>query len=388
MIDRILTKSIDTYLKDFPAVAILGPRQVGKTTLVKKIKLKKKIVYLDLEKQSDFALLKNNAEDFLMSNSSCCVIIDEVQRMPELFPLLRALIDDDRKPARFILTGSASPDLIKGVSESLAGRIIYTYLHPINAKELTDKTSISKHWLRGGFPNYLLAKNPTSSLDWMDSFITTYIEKDLPFLFDIKFSSVTMRKLWTMLAHLSGEILNIEDLARSLDISGTTVKRYLDYLEAAFIINRLPAFFINTGKRLVKAPKVYLSDTGIVNYLLGIEQNSSLLTYPKAGNLWETYIVNQLYRCKHNRQDLHFYRTHSGAEVDIVIARGHMIKALVEIKLSKAPQPTKGLFIAMQDLDCKNVYIIGNVTDEYELQKGIKVVNIKIFLDKYFHKLF
>jgi predicted AAA+ superfamily ATPase len=388
MIDRILTKSIDTYLKDFPAVAILGPRQVGKTTLVKKIKLKKKIVYLDLEKQSDFALLKNNAEDFLMSNSSCCVIIDEVQRMPELFPLLRALIDDDRKPARFILTGSASPDLIKGVSESLAGRIIYTYLHPINAKELTDKTSISKHWLRGGFPNYLLAKNPASSLDWMDSFITTYIEKDLPFLFDIKFSSVTMRKLWTMLAHLSGEILNIEDLARSLDISGTTVKRYLDYLEAAFIINRLPAFFINTGKRLVKAPKVYLSDTGITNYLLGIEQNSSLLTYPKAGNLWETYIVNQLYRCKHNRQDLHFYRTHSGAEIDIVIARGHIIKALLEIKLSKAPQPTKGLFIAMQDLDCKNVFIIGNVADEYELQKGIKVVNIKIFLDKYFQKLF
>ena len=240
MVSRALEKTMIRALSSFPALAILGARQVGKTTLAKQLsgKLKKPVHYIDLERPSTLAIIKREPEEYFASYINHCVIIDEVQRLPSLFPLLRSLIDDKRKPARFIITGSASPDLLKGASESLAGRVMYCQLNPIGLHELPESISLKQHWLRGGFPVPLTMKSNSLRTDWMDSFITTYIEKDLPFLFDVKFSPVTMRKLWQMLAHVHGNILNAENLGNSLDITGTTLKRYVDFLEGAFIIKR------------------------------------------------------------------------------------------------------------------------------------------------------
>src|SRR5260221_10054453 len=316
MIERKLETQVTKLLKAFPAVVILGPRQVGKTTLVKRIskQIRKQIHYLDLERPSVFDLLKRDAESYLASYQNDCVIIDEIQRMPALFPLLRSLIDDRRKPARFIITGSASPDLLKGASESLAGRVSYSYLNPVGLHELPSKINMQTHWLRGGFPLALTMQNSDHLHHWMDSFITTFIERDLPFLFDVRFSPVLMRKLWTMLAHTHGTILNAEALGRSLDITGTTLKRYLDYLEGAFIIHRLPPFYTNIGKRLVKTAKVYINDTGILHFLLNVHSAKELQTLPSLGNSWEGYAISQIRYAKDNRVDMYYYRTQAGAE--------------------------------------------------------------------------
>lgn len=258
-----------------------------------------------------------------------CVLIDEVQRIPTLFPLLRSMIDEKRKPNRYIITGSASPALLKGASESLAGRVAYFYLHPIGLHELPATISLNKHWFRGGFPEVLTMRSAILVEAWLDSFITTYIEKDLPFLFDIKFSPTTMRKLWSMLAHLQGSILNAQKLGASLDITGTTTKRYLDYLEAAFIITRLQPYFVNIGKRLVKAPKIYINDTGILHFLLRIENEKQLTSHPNVGASWEGYVISQILYAKQNRIDMYYYRTQAGAECDLVLVRGHIVKACI-----------------------------------------------------------
>ncbi|MCU0335367.1 MAG: ATP-binding protein [Chitinophagaceae bacterium] len=389
MIERASLKLLSQYLKAFPAVAILGPRQVGKTTLVKQIarQLSKPAHYLDLERSSDLQRLSRDAESYLESFQKECVIIDEIQRKPDLFPLLRSLIDQKRTAARFIITGSASPELLKGASESLAGRVAYLYLHPIGAHELPDRIPLAKHWLRGGFPSALLAKNNLILRQWLDSFITTYIEKDLPMLFDIRFSPSTMRKLWAMLAHLQGAILNIEKLASSLDVSGTTVKRYLDHLEGAFIIHRLPPFYTNIGKRLVKAPKIYLNDSGLLHALLRIESDKELLAHPSAGESWEGYVISQLLYAKKPRTDLYYYRTQAGAECDVVLAHGHEVKACIEIKLSKAPVPTKGFHHSIADLQSTRNFMIGTAPQDYLTKDNIRMVDLPTFISKYLPRL-
>jgi uncharacterized protein len=388
MIKRVLQTSIEKALKVFPAVVILGPRQVGKTTLVKLIAKNsaKKTVYIDLEKNSDFEKMNNNAEEFMMSYVNECVLIDEVQRIPSLFPLLRAMIDEKRKPARYIITGSASPNLLKGASESLAGRVAYFYLHPIGLHELAATFSINKHWFRGGFPDALMMRNNAMLEPWIDSFITTYIEKDLPFLFDVKFSATTMRKLWSMLAYLQASILNAEKLGSSLDITGTTVKRYLDYLEAAFIITRLPPYFINIGKRLVKAPKVYINDTGLLHFLLRLQNEKDLTSHPSVGASWEGYVISQILYAKANRLDMYYYRTQAGAECDLVLVRGHVVKACIEIKFSKAPTVSKGFYQSATDLKCKNKFIICPADVDYTTKEGVKIVGVRNFLLKYLTK--
>lgn len=389
MIQRALQPSIQQFLKSFPAIVILGPRQVGKTTLAKLVakQQKKKTIYLDLEKSSDYSRLNRDAEQFLLSYVNECVLIDEVQRMPALFPLLRAVIDEKRKPARFIITGSASPDLLKGASESLAGRVAYFYLHPIGLHELPPTLSISKHWFRGGFPLALTQRNLTLLEGWLDSFITTYIEKDLPFLFDVRFSPVTMRKLWSMLAHLQGNILNAEKLGNALDITGTTVKRYLDYLEAAFIITRLQPYYINIGKRLVKAPKIYINDSGVLHYLLRINSEKDLMNHPEVGNSWEGYIVSQIMYAKNNRLDMYYYRTQAGAECDIVLVRGHVVKACVEVKFSKAPVVTRGFHQSIADLQSNNNFIICSGEADYLTKEDIRITGAANFIKKYLPKL-
>ena len=389
MIKRALQPDMEKFLKTFPAIVILGPRQVGKTTLVKLIAKtsKKKTIYLDLEKHSDFLKLNRDAEEFLGAYLNECVLIDEVQRMPTLFPLLRAMIDEKRKPGRYIITGSASPDLLKGASESPAGRVAYFYLHPVGLHELPEKISIAKHWFRGGFPEALTMRSNQLLQGWLDSFITTYIEKDLPFLFDIRFSPATMRKLWSMLAHLQGSILNAEKLGSSLDITGTTVKRYLDYLQAAFIITKLQPYYVNIGKRLVKAPKVYINDTGILHYLLRIENERELTLNPAVGASWEGYVISQVLYAKENRVDMYYYRTQVGAECDLVLVRGHVVKACVEIKFSKAPVVTKGFYQSVTDLKSKNNFIVCSADIDYVTKEGIRIVGISLFIKKYLPRL-
>lgn len=389
MIKRALQPVIEKLVKAFPAVVVLGPRQVGKTTLVKLIAKtnNKKSIYLDLEKHSDFDKLNRDAEEYLGSYLNECVLIDEVQRMPELFPLLRAMIDEKRKPGRYIITGSASPELLKGASESLAGRVVYFYLHPVGLHELPDNISLNKHWFRGGFPQALTIRNAQLLQAWLDSFITTYIEKDLPFLFDMRFSSATMRKLWSMLAHLQGSILNAEKLGGSLDITGTTVKRYLDYLQAAFIITKLQPYYINIGKRLVKAPKLYINDTGILHYLLRIDTEKELSGHPAVGASWEGYVISQVLYAKENRLDMYYYRTQAGAECDLVLVRGHLVKACVEIKFSKAPAVTKGFYQSVTDLKSKNNFIVCPADIDYVTKDGIRILGITTFIKKYLPKL-
>ena len=389
MIKRALQPVIEKLMKAFPAVVVLGPRQVGKTTLVKLIAKtnKKKSIYLDLEKHSDFDKLNRDAEEYLGSYLNECVLIDEVQRMPKLFPLLRAMIDEKRKPGRYIITGSASPELLKGASESLAGRVVYFYLHPVGLHELPDNISLNKHWFRGGFPQALTMRNAQLLQAWLDSFITTYIEKDLPFLFDMRFSTATMRKLWSMLAHLQGSILNAEKLGGSLDITGTTVKRYLDYLQAAFIITKLQPYYINIGKRLVKAPKLYINDTGILHYLLRIDTEKELTGHPAVGASWEGYVISQVLYAKENRLDMYYYRTQAGAECDLVLVRGHLVKACVEIKFSKAPAVTKGFYQSVTDLKSKNNFIVCPADIDYVTKDGIRILGITTFIKKYLPKL-
>ena len=389
MIKRALQPAVEKFLKAFPAVVLLGPRQVGKTTLVKLIAKgsKKKSIYLDLEKYSDFDKLNRDAEEYLGSYLNECVLIDEVQRMPKLFPLLRAMIDEKRKPGRYIVTGSASPELLKGASESLAGRVVYFYLHPVGLHELPGNISLNKHWFRGGFPQALTMRNAQVLQAWLDSFITTYIEKDLPFLFDMRFSTATMRKLWSMLAHLQGSILNAEKLGGSLDVTGTTVKRYLDYLQAAFIITKLQPYYINNGKRLVKAPKLYINDTGILHYLLRIDTERELNGHPAVGASWEGYVISQVLYAKENRLDMYYYRTQAGAECDLVLVRGHLVKACVEIKFSKAPAVTKGFYQSVTDLKSKNNFIVCPADIDYVTKDGIRILGITTFIKKYLPKL-
>ncbi len=389
MITRALEKTMIRTLGAFPAIVLLGPRQVGKTTLAKQLtgKIKKKIHYVDLERPSTLALIKREPEEYFATYINECVIIDEVQRMPELFPLLRSLIDEKRKPARFIITGSASTDLLKGASESLAGRVVYHYLNPIGLHELPDNISLKLHWLRGGFPIPLKLKSNVLRRDWMDSFITTYIEKDLPFLFDVRFSPITMRKLWQMLAHVHGNILNAENLGNSLDITGTTLKRYLDFLEGAFIIKRLTPFFKNSGKRLVKAPKVYINDSGILHFLLNLHTENELINHPALGASWEGYVISQIMYAKEGRLDAYYYRTHAGAECDLVLSRGHEVKAAIEIKYSKSPTVTKGFHHSIADLESKNNFIITPMEIDIFSKNGVRMVGLNTFISKYLVKM-
>lgn len=389
MISRAIEAQIIQSLKVFPAVAILGPRQVGKTTLAKSIgkKLKKEVVYIDLERKSQYDNLLLNAEAYLEAYKESCVILDEIQRIPELFPLLRSLIDEKRIAARFIITGSASTELIKGASESLAGRIIYNYLHPIGLHELPEKITMKQLWIRGGFPQHLILNNNDNRDEWMNAFITTYIERDMSSIFDVKFSNITMRKLWTMLAHIQSGILNAENLGKSLDITGTTLKRYLDYLEGAFIITKLQPFYINIGKRLVKSPKIYINDSGILHYLLNIPDYKRIVNHPSVGASWEGFVISQINYAKNSRIDSYYYRTQVGAECDLILARGHEIKACIEIKYGNLPNISKGFYQSIQDLNCKNNYIIVPEDVEYSHKPTIKVVGLKIFLNKYLLKI-
>ncbi len=388
MIDRKLLIDLQKVLKHFPSVAILGARQTGKTTLAKQLaaQVKKTVMYLDLENPSDRDKL-HDAHSFLDDNKQKLIIIDEVQRMPELFAMLRSLIDKHRSPGRFILLGSASPHLVKGVSESLAGRIYNAELYTINLTECDSKMTVKKHWFRGGFPDMLTAKSDLLFAQRMDTFITTFIERDLQSLFGVTFTASVMRRFWQMLSHANGSIWNANSHATALGVSAPTVNRYLDFLEGAFMVHKLPSFYFNARKRIIKAPKVYLRDTGLMHRMLKLSRYDDLHGHPAIGASWEAYVVEQVYQAKHPHIEMFYYRTQDGTEADIVLTKAGKPLACVEIKLSNSPTLTKGFFQAIKDLKTKQNFVIIPDGESYRRDKQLTVCGLRNFLSKQLVKL-
>lgn len=390
MIQRIELTELSRLLKTTPAVALLGARQIGKTTLAKQYaaKAKKQTLYLDLELESHFNRLQNDAESYLLKNKDKLIIIDEVQRMPKLFALLRALIDMDRKPARFLLLGSSSPHLIKGVSESLAGRISYLDMGGINLPE-AQKSKITQDtlWFKGGFPSALILKQSRATQDWYNNLIKAYTEKDMSELFGVEFSSVIIRNFWNMLAHNNGAVWNKENYARSLGVTAPTVGRYLEYMEGAFLLTRLQPWFPNSKKRLVKAPKIYIRDTGILHTLIRTPDLDELFGHPYVGASWEGFVIEQIRQLKSKDLDMYFYRTHQGTEADLVLVKGMKPIACIEIKLSTAPQISKGFYQSIADLKTKNNFIVMPSGDSYNTKEKITICNLSEFLNNYLKEL-
>ncbi|KFZ44540.1 ATPase, partial [Smithella sp. D17] len=313
MIKRKIKGIILKSLKTYPVVGILGSRQVGKTTLAKAIKemVRTDAIYLDLELPSDLNKLQD-AELYLRQFEKSLVIIDEIQRMPSLYPLLRALVDQNRIGGRFLILGSASPELIRHSSESLAGRIIYHELTPLNLFE-TDAGKLKNLLLRGGYPNSYLAKNDDESFIWRESYIKTYLERDIPQL-EIHIPAMQLRRFWTMLAHSHGQLWNASKIAGSLGISAPTVRRYLDILESTFIVRQLQPYHNNTKKRLIKSPKVYIRDSGLNHALLRIKTLDDLTGHPSVGASWEGFVIEQIVSLLPENSQYYFYRSNAGAE--------------------------------------------------------------------------
>ena len=381
MYQRNLQKHLLFCLKHFPAVAILGARQVGKTTIAKELSkaLGKKTIYIDLELPEDVLRLRN-MQEFFTTNEKNLVVIDEVQRMPELFPVLRAVIDRYRKSGRFLLLGSASPEVLRHSSETLAGRIVYTELTPFTLLEIIEKKSQQHLWIRGGFPLAFLAKNTEVQTQWQKSFLTTYIERDLRNL-GLQASPEILMKLLTMLAHNQGQEQHYSQYAASLGISVPTVTRYIDYFENSFILRKLSPFFFNSKKRLVKSPRLYIRDSGVLHYLLHIKTYNDLLKHPVAGFSWEGFAIEQIISTAGDKYQYAFYRTQDGSECDLIIIKAGKPHWCVEIKLSDAPNPTKGFYNSIAHLKPKHSFIITPSNKaSFTLSKGVTVSGLEEYL--------
>jgi predicted AAA+ superfamily ATPase len=391
MVQRYFYDRMLKLLKKFPAVGVIGARQSGKTTLafnaMKDLKLPS--LYLDLESASDRRKL-GDPELFLKQQSDKLVILDEIQRMPELFALLRHIIDQKRKPGRFLLLGSASPDLLKDSSETLAGRIFYLDAHPFNLTEVPqNKNTLQRHWFRGGFPSAYLARSNEDSLDWMQGFIRTFLERDLNQLFGVNFSPQLMFKLWRMLAHHHTGLWNANSFSKGLDVSPTTVNRYIDYLEGAFIVRKLSPYFHNTKKRLIKTPKVYFRDSGMLHHLHDIFSLDMLKEHPVLGHSWEGYVIEQIVQLLPRNIHPFYYRTQDGSEMDLILIKGLKPVPCIEIKYSTVPVVGRGMVESVSDLKCKNNFII-IPSDEtgYTLSKTFKVIGLHPFLTKHLPSLY
>lgn len=384
MIDRSIKAGIIEILENFPAVMLYGPRQIGKTTLAKSIAadFSKKAHYFDLEKESDLYALQTNAYNLLQSLKDDIVVLDEVQNLPKLLSSLRNIIDEHRVTGRFILLGSADPVLITGVSESLAGRVIYKEVCQVNLLEaLVANISQEQHWFRGGFPEALLLKSDKMWAEWVQSFIQTYVYRDINQLFNINLSPQIILKLWGMLAHINSGIENMEDVGRSLGITGTSVKKYLDYMQGAYLIRRLQPWFLNNGKRLVKSPKIYIRTPGILHYLLQINTALELQTHPGLGASWEAYVIEQIYALLPSYLQMYYYRTHHGAEIDVVLVKGISPVAAIEIKYADAPSLSKGFYESINDLKTSKNYVITPNAHTVSNTQGVKILSLKTFLE-------
>lgn len=388
LIPRSASAELNRLLAWFPAVCIVGARQVGKTTLAKTlVQLKEAMpaVYLDLESERDRRKLKDPYL-FLSRYENQCVILDEVQRMPGLFELLRGIIDENRRPGRFLLLGSAAPALLRQSAETLAGRIAYYELSPFNLTEVAGRTTWEEHWLRGGFPDGLLAERDEASAKWRQNFIRTYVERELGML-GMGAEPNQVRRFWQMLASVNGSIWKGESFASALGVSGVTVKKYLDFLEQAFLLTVLQPWHGKIEKRLVKAPKVYVRDSGLLHTLLRLDFYDDLLGHPILGMSWEGYVIEQIRQKTGDELQLYYYRTHNGAECDLVLVRGVTPVAAVEIKFSSTPDVSKGFHISIGDLGTAHNFVIIPKGSDYPLGETIEIVSLQSFLEKHLPRL-
>ena len=381
MINRHKLQTILSRLKQFPAVALLGPRQAGKTTLAEHIaQLRltgREAIYLDLEAGHDREKLADPVA-YLTAHEDKLVILDEVQRSPDLFQTLRGLIDKGRmknlNAGRFLLLGSASIDLLQQSGETLAGRIAFVELTPLDVLEVDD-IDYGKLWTRGGFPNSFLADSDAGSALWRESFIRTYLERDVPQL-GPRIPAETLRRFWTMLAHLQSGLFNAAQLARALAVDGKTIMRYLDLMVDLLLVRRLPPFHANFGKRLVKSPKIYVRDSGIVHALLRLDNQESVLGHPVAGGSWEGFVLENLLNHAPDRARASFYRSAAGAEIDLLLEMpgGHFWA--VEIKRGLAPRLEKGFYHARADIKPERSFIVYSGQERYLKTESVEVISV------------
>jgi predicted AAA+ superfamily ATPase len=376
-IPRLQDPLLRRRLEQFPAVALLGPRQVGKTTLALQLAATTPSLYLDLEASADLARISEPSL-FLQRHADKLVILDEVQRLPGLFAELRGLIDAGRRQGqangRFLLLGSASVELIRQSSESLAGRIAFLELGGLHALEL-GADALDKLWIRGGFPGSTLAATDGDSAEWRRQFIRTYLERDIPQL-GPRLPAETLRRFWTMLAHGQGSLLNAAELGRSLGVDGKTVGRYLDLLVDLLLVRRLPPLLANVGKRLVRSPKVLVRDSGLVHDLLGLGDADAVLGHPVAGASWEGFVIETLLAVAPQGCQGWFYRTAAGAEIDLVLEWSPQRRWAIEVKRSLSPRLGKGFHQARADLQPERTFVLTPSATRYPLADGVEVMGL------------
>ena len=364
------SQAITRLLEKNPVVALLGPRQCGKTTLARHVASQRESEYFDLENPLDIARLSNPV--FTLERTRGLVVIDEIQRKPGLFEVLRVLVDRPENQAKFLVLGSAAPRLIKGASESLAGRIGFVDLSGFNITEVGTE-NIHSLWHRGGFPRSYLAPDDQSSYDWRNDFIRTFLERDIPQL-GITVPAETLLRFWTMLAHYHGQIWNGAEFARSLGTSEPTARKYLDILSGAYVVRQLQPWHANIKKRQVKSPKIYIRDSGILHNLLFLETSKQIQSHPKLGASWEGFVLEEIFFGSRIR-NIYFWSTHAGAELDVLVfVKGRRIG--FEIKFTDAPRTTKSMRIAINDLQLSHLYIVYPGTKTFPLDESITALSI------------
>jgi predicted AAA+ superfamily ATPase len=380
-VHRSIESLVNEYLNVFPVVAVLGPRQCGKSTLVKMLyQNSATCLYLDLQSLDDLNKLREPTL-FFQANQDATICLDEIQLVPELFSVLRSEVDRNRRPGRFILLGSASQDLIQKTSESLAGRVGLIELTPFTAEEVEQGENFELHklWLRGGYPDSYLAPSDRSSVLWRENFLRTYVERDIPQL-GFQIPALQLRRLLTMCAHNQGQLFNSSKLGEALGVTYPTIRRYIDLMEQTFIIRSLPPFEKNIKKRLVKSPKIYVRDSGLLHRLLQVDDFNSLMGNPVFGASWEGFVVeniiSSLKDCKFS-----FYRSATGDELDLLIEGGNRMVA-VECKASSAPQVTKGFWSAIETTQPDKTYIIAPISAAYPFKNDVEVCGLSDFLKK------
>lgn len=377
MIQRSLTHQLDRALEYSPAVALLGPRQVGKTTLALEVGKKHNAIYLDLESERDRTKL-SQPELYLADHQDKLVILDEIHRVPGLFPVLRGLIDQGRRAGRkagqYLLLGSASLDLLKQSGETLAGRITYLELTPLQVLEVGPQPQ-EQLWIRGGYPESLLAADDARSLRWRQDFIRTYLERDIP-QFGPRIAAETLRRFWGMLAHHQGCLLNTAQFARNLGVDAKTAASYLDLLVDLLLVRRLQPWHANLGKRLIKAPKVYVRDSGLVHALLMIPDKETLLAHPVIGQSWECFVIENLLAAASEQVTGYFYRTSGGAEIDLLLVWPNGVKWAIEIKRSLSPKIGRGFHSACEDLQPERKFVVYAGSERYRLTGEVEAISL------------